>query len=113
MTMLQSFTGKWFTPKSEEGKKKPSQFKIKPLTPVEAAEIWDEYGEDKELKLNMAGYIDTAQKCIIDWKFVKDENGKEVDFDEKLILRLSYNLLVLIAIEVQKMGEMSEDETKN
>ena len=63
------------------------------------------------MRINLVRYqLRACQEGIVDWKGIKDENGKEVPFDKNLVKRLEPHVLDTLSSEIIGTAGLSEEE---
>jgi len=110
---VSKLTAFWFTPDSEKRKKKPTRFKIKPLSAAKFYEVAD----DCELVSGNPRPNKTARELlwiegIVDWENFKD--GKEVvPFSSDNFELIPFVTLQELTREIFTVSSLSGAEIKN
>lgn len=110
MIIIEGLTKKWFTPESQEGEEFPLEVEVKPLTSSEMGEVSVFHKEGQVLP---PGLLVAAQRAIVDWKNVQDEDGKKLKCNNFNIKKLPFEVLCEIGAQVLNFNEIGEEERKN
>lgn len=116
ITAIKIVAPAWYTPASEEGKEKPTRFKLRGLTGMEMMEVFEGYRSlpGGEVAVGAPAYRAALRCGMTGWENVTDENGP-VKFERVMddnISRLSFNLIFELFGEIMARTELTEEESK-
>lgn len=111
ITALNKVSPSWYTPESEKKEKKPTRFKLKPLTPPEMESIYT--ATEMGLGIPPANYGQVLKMGIVDWENFLDENGRDIKCKWTEHHRIPGDLRFELAMEVIDRSQISGDESGN
>lgn len=112
-----ALTAWWLTPESEKGQKKPTRFRLKPLSGEVALEVCENSEMTEQgIKPNATGRRIIWEHGLIGWEqFKKGKTNlkfQDFDFDERLEL-IPAPVLLEIANDVFQQSMMTVEQRKN
>ena len=114
ITVIEDLRSTWYTPQSQLDSDNPARFKLRRPDGSQMGYLRQEIGVTTDGKMDITGRgIDLALSyCLEDWDGVEDSRGpvKCTPGNHRL---LPLDIRLDLAMEIIRMGTLTEDERKN